>query len=103
MQRRTATSRRFFYFLIVVSIIVALFYSTLLGLIILIADIGYYYYLGRGSRRLNQIQVQEANYTMQKETTMEKEATKVQCKYCNAFIDPTNNSNCPNCGAPLSS
>ena len=51
MQSNMPRNRRFFYFLIIVSIIVALFYSVLIGLIVFVADIVYFFYLGRSVRR----------------------------------------------------
>jgi hypothetical protein len=95
------TSKRFFYLLIVISIVVALFYSTLLGLIILVADIGYYFYLGRRARMATLALAGRTDAQVSKETIIQKEVVRIPCKYCNTLLDPVNDATCPNCGAPV--
>ncbi|MGA2875596.1 MAG: hypothetical protein ABSE82_08665 [Nitrososphaerales archaeon] len=96
-------NRRFFYFLIIVSIIVALFYSVLLGLIVFVADIAYFFYLGRSVRRSgNHIYGEMPDEpAVQRETIIQREVVKIPCKYCKTLMDPVRDKACPNCGAPI--
>lgn len=99
-------NRRFFYFLIIVSIIVALFYSILLGLIIFIVDIFYFFYLGRSTRKsmnptTSGMTDEPEPPSVQNDVTTERDAVKIPCKYCEALVDPVRDKTCPNCGAPV--
>jgi hypothetical protein len=98
---------KFFYLLIVVSIFVALFISILLGLIVLIGDIFFYFYLGRSARRRGQ-QSGAGGYSnigqpeaLGVETNSQPVTAQTHCKYCNALLDPTRDRSCPSCGAPV--
>ena len=106
MQSNMPRNRRFFYFLIIVSIIVALFYSVLIGLIVFVADIVYFFYLGRSVRRLGNRTNSETPDEPQKpavqmETIIQREVVKIPCKYCKTLIDPIRGKTCQNCGAPI--
>jgi hypothetical protein len=99
-------NKRFFYFLIVVSIVVALFYSILLGLIVFVADLGYFFYLGRNARKLSNPSFGEMRNeptlpAVQSEPSIQGEGMKIPCKFCNTMIDPAKDKTCPNCGAAV--
>ena len=100
-------NRKFFYLIIVVSIFIALFYSILLGFIVLIGDIVYYFYLGRSARRMVR-QGDAGDFSnlgqpeaQGEETNAQPQVAQAHCKYCNALLDPTRDTSCPSCGAPV--
>ncbi len=106
LQSSMARSRRFFYFLVIISLIVALFFSILLGLIIFIGDVAYFFYLGRSAKKSGygsfaNVPDQPQEPAAQEETIIERESVKIPCKYCKTLIDPVTDKTCPNCGAPI--
>ncbi len=100
MQRNVRRSRRLFYILLVLSLIIALFISVIIGLIVLVADVVYFFYLGRSARKSDDPTLSEMPNEPQ-EPAVQREAVKISCKYCKALVDPVRDKVCPNCGAPI--
>ena len=93
-------SRRFFYLLIFLAIVAALFFSTLAGLIILGGAIIYYFVLGRQTGVFGRA---SSTIPASEPAELETVPNQIACKRCGTLFDPTGNTSCPSCGAPIES
>ena len=85
------------------SLIIALFISVIIGLIVLVADVVYFFYRGKSASKSWDSSVNEMpqESAIQRETIIQREVVKIPCKYCKTLIDPVRDKVCPNCGAPI--
>ena len=88
------------------SLIIALFISVIIGLVVLVADVVYFFYRGKSAGKsdyagLNEMPNESQEPAVQRETIIQREVVKIPCKYCKTLIDPLRDKSCPNCGAPI--
>ena len=90
MQNNVGRSRRLLYILIIVSLVIVLFVSVILGLIVLVGSLVYFFYRGRSAKGSSSPSFNEMpeEPTVQRETIIERETVKIPCKYCKTLIDP---------------
>ncbi|MGA2873923.1 MAG: hypothetical protein ABSE82_00170 [Nitrososphaerales archaeon] len=100
MQRNARKNRRLFYILLIVSLVIALFISVIIGLIVLVANVVYFFYRGKSPSKSDYAALNEMPNESQ-ESALQRDTVKIPCKYCKALVDPVQDKVCPNCGAPI--